>query len=135
MDVVNCGQCGADNRVGARFCGDCGSVLIARCAACDHELRPDQKFCDECGTPNPTFVAQQPSRSEANDVTKAVGLGRSDPVRKIVTVMFADLGGSTGFGERVDAETSRSVIAQYHAMLQAVIDEHRGTVAKSWATD
>ena len=51
-------------------------------------------------------------------------------MRKIVSVSFADLGGSTGFGERVDPETSRTVMALYHALLQSVIVEHCGTVAK-----
>jgi class 3 adenylate cyclase len=44
--------------------------------------------------------------------------------------MFCDLGGSTGFGERVDAETARSVVGRYHTMLQEVVDAHDGTVAK-----
>ena len=51
-------------------------------------------------------------------------------VRKTVTVLFADLGGSTGFGERADAEVSRQVLARYHALLQDAIDAHGGTVAK-----
>jgi class 3 adenylate cyclase/tetratricopeptide (TPR) repeat protein/ketosteroid isomerase-like protein len=54
----------------------------------------------------------------------------SNAVRKTITVLFADLGGSTGFGERADAEVSRQVLARYHALLQAVVDDHRGTVAK-----
>jgi class 3 adenylate cyclase/tetratricopeptide (TPR) repeat protein len=51
-------------------------------------------------------------------------------VRKTVTVLFADLGGSTSFGERTDAELARVVMARYHATLQEVIDAHGGTVAK-----
>ncbi len=51
-------------------------------------------------------------------------------VRKIVTVLFADLGGSTGFGERTDAEVARATMAGYHALLQDVIDAHGGRVAK-----
>ncbi|MEP6626128.1 MAG: AAA family ATPase, partial [Acidimicrobiia bacterium] len=45
-------------------------------------------------------------------------------------MLFADLGGSTGFGERTDPEVARVVLARYHAMLQEAIDAHRGTVAK-----
>lgn len=51
-------------------------------------------------------------------------------VRKTVTVVFCDLGGSTGFGERTDPEVARSTMARYHAMLQDVIDSHGETVAK-----
>ena len=53
-----------------------------------------------------------------------------DAVRKTVTVLFADLGGSTGFGERTDPEVARQVLARYHALLQDAIDAHGGTVAK-----
>ena len=38
--------------------------------------------------------------------------------------------GSTGFGERTDAEVARQVLARYHALLQEAIDAHGGTVAK-----
>jgi class 3 adenylate cyclase len=56
--------------------------------------------------------------------------GGVDAVRKTVTVLFADLEGSTGFGERTDPEVARQVLARYHALLQEAIDAHRGTVAK-----
>jgi len=45
-----------------------------------------------------------------------------EAVRKTVTVMFCDLGGCTGFGERVDPETARAVMARYYALLQAAMD-------------
>ena len=51
-------------------------------------------------------------------------------VRKTVTVVFCDLGGSTRFGEHTDAELAREVMGRYHAILQEVIDTYRGTVAK-----
>ena len=50
--------------------------------------------------------------------------------RKVVTILFADLVGSTSFGEQVDAESAREAMAEYHAMAQASIDAAGGTVAK-----
>jgi class 3 adenylate cyclase/tetratricopeptide (TPR) repeat protein len=85
--------------------------LSVRCRSCARELVATIRFCDGCGTP------------------VAAG-GPSGAVRKTVTAMFCDLGGSTGFSERVDAESSRSVIGRYHAMLQEEVDAHGGTVAK-----
>ena len=115
---MECGQCGTDNRNGARFCRGCGQGLARRCASCGAELIPDSQFCDGCGSP--VGAAESPVAPAATPRA----------VRKTVTVLFADLGGSTGFGERSDAEVSRQVLAQYHALLQAVIDDHAGTVAK-----
>ena len=102
------------------FCGGCGSALTSRCSKCDAELEPDLAFCDRCGA-RVSGEATAPAFSPAAPDTA---------VRKTVTVLFADLGGSTSFGERTDAELAREVMARYHAILQAVIDAHGGTVAK-----
>src|SRR5262245_42976155 len=111
-----CTSCGFDNRDGARFCVECGSPLPFRCPNCQAEVQPGQKFCGECGSALTDSPASAPAAPSA--------------VRKTVTVLFADLGGSTGFGERTDAEVARQVLARYHALLQETIDAHAGTVAK-----
>ncbi len=115
--AVECAQCGEVNREGARFCAECGAPATHRCANCAAELRPTAKFCDECGTP--TAVTPPAAAATTPDAT-----------RKTVTALFADLVGSTSFGERADAEVARSVMARYHALLQHAIDAHGGTVAK-----
>ncbi|WP_422749700.1 AAA family ATPase [Mycobacterium sp. WMMD1722] len=51
-------------------------------------------------------------------------------MRKTVTVLFADLAGSTAFEERVDAETAREVIGRYHTLLRTTSDRHRAGVVK-----
>ena len=123
---MECGLCGTMNRAGARFCGGCGSPLAQRCANCKAELDAALRFCDQCGTP----VTDEASISSTTPTTAAAPLPDRSAVRKTVTVLFADLGGSTGFGERTDAEVSRQVLARYHALLQDAIDAHGGTVAK-----
>jgi adenylate cyclase len=118
---VECGLCGTPNREGARFCGACGSPLPRQCPTCKAELDPHLRFCDQCGTPvDATAPASAPPAAA----------GTLDAVRKTVTVLFADIGGSTGFGERTDPEVARQVLARYHALLQEAIDGQRGTVAK-----
>ena len=47
-----------------------------------------------------------------------------------MTVLFADLVGSVPFGERVDAESVRDTLAEYHAMARRVIEEQGGVLAK-----
>src|SRR5437764_12391135 len=51
-------------------------------------------------------------------------------VRKVVTVVFTDLVGSTGLGERLDPETLRRVMARYFAAMQAALEQRGGTVEK-----
>lgn len=117
-----CSSCGFENREGSRFCVECGAPLALRCPSCSAEYRAGQKFCGECGT----ALTGAPAEAVTTPAPAAV--------RKTVTVLFADLSGSTGFGERNDAEISRQVLARYHALLQETVDAHAGTAPSSWAT-
>ncbi|MGZ6907450.1 MAG: nuclear transport factor 2 family protein [Acidimicrobiia bacterium] len=120
---MECGLCGTLNRDLAGFCGGCGAPLGRVCSNCKSEIDAGLRFCDQCGTP--VEGADAPAVSPAAAPNRA-----PDAVRKTVTVLFADLGGSTGFGERTDPEVARQVLARYHALLQEAIDAHGGTVAK-----
>ena len=71
------------------------------------EASASARFCRACGAPLD------------GQVTPAPDVPAAGPVRKTVTVMFADLAGSTSFEERVDAETAREVIGRYHDLLRS----------------
>ncbi len=116
--------------IGARFCSGCGSSLALACASCGAELSANARFCDQCGTPVAGASAPAATPAPAPGSEPPGPVAESGAVRKTVTVLFADLGGSTSFGERTDAELARTVMARYHAVLQQVIDAHGGTVAK-----
>jgi class 3 adenylate cyclase/tetratricopeptide (TPR) repeat protein len=51
-------------------------------------------------------------------------------VRKTVTVVFADVAGSTGLGERLDPESVRRIMHRYFEEMRAVVERHDGTVEK-----
>jgi class 3 adenylate cyclase/tetratricopeptide (TPR) repeat protein len=50
--------------------------------------------------------------------------------RKVVTILFSDLAGSTALGERLDPEAVRSLMARYFAEMSAVLRRHGGTTEK-----
>ena len=50
--------------------------------------------------------------------------------RRIVTVLFADVTGSTAMGEEMDPEEVRSLLGRYYEIAKAVIAEHGGTLEK-----
>jgi class 3 adenylate cyclase/tetratricopeptide (TPR) repeat protein len=50
--------------------------------------------------------------------------------RKIVTIVFADVSGSTRLGEELDAEALRRVMERYFEEMRAVLEHHGGTVEK-----
>ena len=50
--------------------------------------------------------------------------------RKLVTILFADVIGSTALSERLDPERLRSVLDDYFAAMAGVIEAWGGTVEK-----
>jgi class 3 adenylate cyclase len=50
--------------------------------------------------------------------------------RKVVTVLFCDVTGSTALGEQLDPEALFGVMSRYFEELRAIIERHGGTVAK-----
>ena len=81
------------------------------CSSCGEENPDKAKFCSECATP----------------LTDAEGPRET---RKTVTVMFADMSGSTVLGERLDPEALRVVIERYFDAMKAEIERHGGLVEK-----
>ncbi len=50
--------------------------------------------------------------------------------RRIVTILFADVAGSTTLGEAMDPEDMRALLARYYALAREVVEAHGGTVEK-----
>jgi class 3 adenylate cyclase len=107
---VTCVACGLPAAEGARFCAGCGAALAPPCAACGAALPEGARFCPTCGAP----TEGRAPREE----------------RKVVTILFADVAGSTGLGERMDAERLKSVMAGWFAAMREEIEAHGGTVEK-----
>jgi class 3 adenylate cyclase len=50
--------------------------------------------------------------------------------RKLVTILFADVTGSTALGEVLDPEDVRTLMTRYFAHAQRIVSDHGGTVEK-----
>jgi class 3 adenylate cyclase/tetratricopeptide (TPR) repeat protein len=83
---------------------------VTICAACGQENRAEARFCDSCGAP----LASPETRE----------------LRKVVTILFCDVTGSTAMGERLDSESLRRVMERYFAAARGVLERHGGTVEK-----
>ena len=83
---------------------------MTTCSACGQENRDEARFCDSCGAP----LAQPETRE----------------FRKVVTILFCDVMGSTALGERLDSESLRRVMERYFAVAREVLERHGGTVEK-----
>jgi class 3 adenylate cyclase len=82
------------------------------CRTCGQANPEEARFCLKCGT------------------ALASAEGTTLETRKTVTVVFADISGSTELGERLDPEATRALLARYFAAMREVLEQHGGTVEK-----
>ena len=123
--MTACPNCGVENPVGKRFCGDCGSALGLTCAACGAENPEEKKFCGDCGAPLAEAPAEAASAAASPPPAEA-------PVaeRRLVSVLFADLVGFTTLSESRDAEEVRQILSRYFDTCRRLISLYGGTVEK-----
>ena len=81
------------------------------CLSCSVENPPEARFCMSCGA---ELMRAEPAREQ----------------RKVVTVLFCDLVGSTALGESTDPEALRARMRRYFEDLRVILERHGGTVEK-----
>jgi class 3 adenylate cyclase/tetratricopeptide (TPR) repeat protein len=130
---VLCAQCGKENRDDARFCRGCGTALSApaACASCGSALLADAVFCDNCGAPaRATPPAPAPSSYTPAHLAARIRATRAalEGERKLVTVLFADVVGSTSIAERIDPEEMRTLMDRCFGHMLDEVHRYEGTV-------
>jgi class 3 adenylate cyclase/tetratricopeptide (TPR) repeat protein len=109
---------------GTKFCAECGASLAAGCPSCGIQNAPSAKFCVECGT---NLAATGPVASAAVAPPEP-GTGSAE--RRLVSVLFADLVGSTTLAEDRDPEETRELLTRYFDASNEVIARYGGTIEK-----
>jgi class 3 adenylate cyclase/tetratricopeptide (TPR) repeat protein len=128
---VLCASCGKENRDDARFCRGCGAALALRCPACGAEQPDDATFCDRCGArvgappAAPTPSSYTPAHLAARIRASRTAL---EGERKLVTVLFADVVGSTSIAERIGAEEMRTLMDRCFGQMLEEVHRYEGTV-------
>lgn len=114
-----CPRCGAAVVAGKKFCGDCGAALPWQCSSCGSENPADKRFCADCGT----------ARSVVGRASPAAA-GVPAPERRLLSVMFVDLVGSTAIGQQLDAEDLRETISAFQAHVTSLVACFDGFIAR-----
>jgi predicted ATPase/class 3 adenylate cyclase len=85
---------------------------MVTCPSCGQENPEGFRLCGMCGAA--LTNATEPAREE----------------RKVVTILFTDLVGSTARAEGLDPEDVRATLSAYYGQLRAELERHGGTVEK-----
>ena len=110
---MNCPNCGHANSADAKFCSECGTSLRITCAVCGTVAEAGDKFCSNCGSslePDAAAEASQDdlSRYLPEELLTKMRSARAGHAmqgeRRTVTMLFADVTGSTAAAEQFDPE-------------------------------
>ena len=134
-----CPQCQTENRSEARFCDECGARLEFACPHCGEANRRSARYCGNCGqTINPsapiyTNTAPATISSESQvpkHLAEKILATRHllEGERKQVTVLFADIRGSTKLLEGVDPEAGQRIIDPVLRIMMDAVHKYEGTV-------
>ena len=115
--AVTCAECGAEQSVEARFCSACGAALYRPCPACGTEQPASAAFCSSCG-------------HALRDEGPRVPVAEDRQERRVVTVLFADLAGSTALVERLDPEDVRDLQGRLFELVNDEVERYGGTTEK-----
>jgi class 3 adenylate cyclase/tetratricopeptide (TPR) repeat protein len=137
---LTCSSCGAESRLGQKFCSSCGARLSATCPGCGSPFAPGAKFCGECGTAlngvggsgaGATGAGVAPStETTARDASGATSAPAAIAERRLVSVLFADLVGFTTIAEDRDPEQVRELLDGYFQTMREIVARYGGAVEK-----
>jgi class 3 adenylate cyclase/tetratricopeptide (TPR) repeat protein len=140
---MRCSGCGTEFIPGKPFCHACGAPAPGTCANCGASVEASFRFCPDCGAemraapaataPSPLPPAPKPASAAADMPTGLAQKIRDsrqvvEGERKLVTVLFCDLVGSTAIAEELDPEEYRELLDQYMSLTFPEIYRYEGIV-------
>jgi class 3 adenylate cyclase len=130
MRCLNCRHDGPDE---SQFCEACGTPLSVTCRACGRGNTPTARFCIRCGVALATGAAAPavaPGGLIPRHLRERILLSRQalSGERKRVTVLFADVKGSTERIERMDPEQAALWLERVLTAMIDAVHGYEGTV-------
>lgn len=139
--LIHCPQCGFDNWPGMAYCGQCGTHLRIECANCGFANPPVHRFCGQCGRPlaieQAAPAADEPLArvlerasvpEQVVETPYTAGELRLQGERRQVTVLIADVKGSTRLLERIGTESWVEMMNHVLHLLEVEVYRYGGQV-------
>lgn len=117
--AIDCPNCNTTSRGAIKFCSQCGTFLGRHCPCCEATLPAGAEFCNACG-----FTLDEPGEAQVRrGAPRRVG-----GERKIVSILFADMVGSTQVLADIGAEQGRWLIEAVVDRMKAAVEAFGGIV-------
>ena len=128
-----CSRCNSEISAAAVFCDGCGAPVEITCSNCAEVNRREAKFCKKCGQRLDQAQARAPHNIEVQlpaHLAEKILASRSamEGERKQVTVVFADIKGSTSLVEGLDPEEVRKIVDPALQVMMKAVHRFEGTV-------
>ncbi len=157
--MKSCNNCQTPNPEAAKFCSNCGANLNLVCSHCGSDLIPNARFCSNCGQPQPapvqTVAEPRPEIQAAHtspppassglakyipaalltklEATRDTGSLQDNSMlgeRRIVTMMFCDIQGSTEAAGKLDPEEWLEIVNGAFEHMISPVYRYEGTIAR-----
>jgi len=139
---MGCPSCGAENPSTNKFCGECGAALALVCGGCGTRNPPTNRFCGACGArltdgagtqvAAPTASSPSPQSYTPTHLAKKILASRAgvEGERKQVTVLFADVVGSTELIRDLDPELAQRLLDGVVQVMMDAVHRFEDTVSR-----
>ncbi len=149
---MRCPSCNKENLEDASFCMKCGARLALVCPRCGTELPldPDLRFCFKCGAEIEHLAEVGVAALDTPLLSPAEGIaerlerlvprefadrllatrGKVEAERRMVTILFSDIKGSTAMANDLDPEDWMEIMDGAFEVLIEPIYRYEGTLAR-----
>ena len=133
---MQCPTCSHHNADDAKFCAQCGTSLSVTCGVCGIAADRGGSFCTNCGSAlsGGSGATSELARYLPHELLTKLESARTGRAmqgeRRTVTMLFADIQGSTAAAEHLDPEDWAEIINGAFEHLIAPVCRYEGTLAR-----
>ena len=134
---MKCSNCSFENSKDSKFCENCGQPFEQACPNCRQPVSANARFCKNCGF---NLTSALPSAAKLATLQQATPMPMQEKIlstrkqiegeRKLVTVLFTDIVGSTALAEKLDPEEWGEIVSGAHECVSQAVYRYEGTIAQ-----